>query len=133
MKATAIVAALALAAGALGVLAQDAGNPPAGKKDAPAAVENSRSPIPIFAALDPNGDAVIDEKEIANAVAALKALDKNGDGKLTRDEYLQPPVLRRGSPERGPEEVKEPVKPPPKEPVAPGGDPEPQAPPSLPP
>jgi Ca2+-binding EF-hand superfamily protein len=41
-------------------------------------------------ALDANHDGVIDENEIANASAALKALDKNGDGKLTQDE-LRPP------------------------------------------
>lgn len=43
---------------------------------------------PLMAALDANHDGVIDEKEIANASAALKTLDKNGDGKLTRDELF---------------------------------------------
>lgn len=43
---------------------------------------------PIIAVLDANGDGIIDENEIANAVNALKKLDKNGDGKLTPDEYL---------------------------------------------
>ena len=42
---------------------------------------------PLELALDANGDGVIDAKELANAVAALKKLDKNGDGKLTEDEY----------------------------------------------
>ena len=41
---------------------------------------------PIISALDTNNDGVIDEKEIENATAALKKLDKNGDGKLTMDE-----------------------------------------------
>lgn len=41
-------------------------------------------------ALDANHDGVIDETEIANASAALKKLDKNGDGKLTAEE-LRPP------------------------------------------
>jgi hypothetical protein len=41
---------------------------------------------PLMAALDANKDGVIDEKEIANASAALKTLDKNGDGKLTAEE-----------------------------------------------
>jgi len=44
-------------------------------------------PPPIVAALDTNGDGVIDANEIANASANLKTLDKNGDGKLTPDEY----------------------------------------------
>jgi len=42
--------------------------------------------MPLFKALDANGDGVIDAKEIANAPAALKTLDKNKDGKLTSDE-----------------------------------------------
>jgi hypothetical protein len=41
--------------------------------------------------LDVNKDGVIDETEIANAVAELKTLDKNGDGKLTPDELMPPP------------------------------------------
>jgi Ca2+-binding EF-hand superfamily protein len=41
--------------------------------------------------LDTNHDGVIDEAEIANASAALRALDKNGDGKLTPDELIPPP------------------------------------------
>ena len=50
-------------------------------------------PSPLFAALDANHDGVIDAQEIANAPAALKALDKNNDGQLTRDELMPP---RRG-------------------------------------
>lgn len=42
---------------------------------------------PLETALDANGDGVIDAKELANAVAALKKLDKNGDGKITDDEF----------------------------------------------
>ena len=45
---------------------------------------------PIEAALDANGDGVIDAAEIANAPAALKKLDKNGDGRLTPEEYRPP-------------------------------------------
>ena len=45
---------------------------------------------PIVAALDANKDGEIDATEIANAAAALKTLDKNGDGKLTGDE-IRPP------------------------------------------
>jgi hypothetical protein len=40
--------------------------------------------------LDANHDGVIDETEIANASAALRTLDKNGDGKLTLDELMPP-------------------------------------------
>jgi hypothetical protein len=50
------------------------------------------APVPppapaLMAALDANKDGVIDATELANASAALKALDKNGDGQLTTDEY----------------------------------------------
>ncbi len=41
---------------------------------------------PIRAALDANQDRVIDASEIARAPAALRTLDKNGDGMLTVDE-----------------------------------------------
>jgi hypothetical protein len=47
-----------------------------------------RPPFPIVDALDANKDHVIDAGELANAVAALQKLDKNGDGKLTLDEYM---------------------------------------------
>jgi hypothetical protein len=53
-----------------------------------------RPPPPIIAALDANHDGVIDESEIANAPAALRTLDKNGDGKLTMDELFPPPPPR---------------------------------------
>ena len=46
--------------------------------------------MPIIQALDTNHDGIIDATEIANASAALKTLDKNGDGQLTTDEYLPP-------------------------------------------
>ncbi len=42
---------------------------------------------PIIEALDTNKDGLIDAAELANAAASLKKLDKNGDGKLTEDEY----------------------------------------------
>jgi len=58
---------------------------------------------PLFTALDANNDGVIDEKEIAGAVAALKKLDKNTDGKLTEDELR--PVMARGG--RGKPEMRE--------------------------
>ena len=53
-------------------------------------------PLPLLTALDADGDGELSAKEIDNASAALRTLDKNKDGKLTRDEFL--PAFR----ERGP-------------------------------
>ena len=61
-----------------------------------------RHPVPlIIKALDTNGDGIIDANEIANASAALLKLDKNGDGQLTRDEYLPPRPPRGEGPPPG--------------------------------
>jgi hypothetical protein len=62
---------------------------------APPAGEHRRPASPVMAALDANGDGVVDAAEIANAANALAALDKNGDGQLTKDE------LRPARPEGG--------------------------------
>lgn len=41
---------------------------------------------PFMLALDADTDGALSAAEIGNAVASLKALDANSDGKLTRDE-----------------------------------------------
>jgi Ca2+-binding EF-hand superfamily protein len=41
---------------------------------------------PILSAIDTNHDGVLSAAEIAASATELKKLDKNGDGKLTRDE-----------------------------------------------
>jgi hypothetical protein len=62
---------------------------PDGATNGPPPGQNGHRPPrpPIIAALDANGDGIIDAQEIANAPAALLKLDKNGDGQLTPDEY----------------------------------------------
>ena len=78
----AAIGALALAANAQDNLDQGNNPPPGG----PGMRGHRPPPNPICMALDTNHDGVIDANEIANAPAALKTLDKNGDGKLTPDE-----------------------------------------------
>lgn len=93
---------LALSASAFAVNAQDAGGPPPddqrpprGDFGGPPGMNGHRPPpSPLMEVLDANHDGIIDSNEIANASAALKKLDKNGDGKLTPDE-LRPHWPRR--------------------------------------
>jgi EF hand domain-containing protein len=108
-KSKLMMMALALSLAAI-TMAQDA--PPNGDRPAPpdAAPNGPRPPggpgrdgfrppmSPLEQALDADHDGIISAEEIANASAALKKLDKNGDGKLTPDEFR--PMFRRGG--RGP-------------------------------
>jgi hypothetical protein len=97
MKITA--ALLALGASALIVNAQDGPGPADGPRG-PGGPGHQHPPLPLVIALDANHDGVIDSNEIANASAALKTLDKNGDGQLTADEYLPalPPNASKDAP-----------------------------------
>jgi Ca2+-binding EF-hand superfamily protein len=57
---------------------------------------------PILSAIDTNHDGVLSAAEIAASATELKKLDKNGDGKLTRDEAGIPmEKLRRPGPGGG--------------------------------
>ena len=56
--------------------------------------------FPVMAALDSDGNGEISSEEIKGAVAALKKLDKNKDGKLTEDE-LRPNFGGRGGSQGG--------------------------------
>lgn len=95
MKTQSLLAALALGLGAAAVYGQGADRP---RRGAP---EGAVPRNPVIAVLDANSDGVIDETEIANAAAALKKLDKNGDGKLTRDEIRPERTGPRGPAGRG--------------------------------
>jgi EF hand len=81
---------LALGASALIANAQEVGGPPPEGGPGGSGPRHRPPPLPLILALDVNHDGVIDSNEIANASAALLTLDKNGDGKLTPDEYLPP-------------------------------------------
>lgn len=60
------------------------------------ALKASKRP-PLLAALDTNGNGVINADEIKNAPAALRALDKNGDGQLGRADLNE---VKQCNPER---------------------------------
>jgi len=53
-------------------------------------------PHPLLVALDTDGDGELSAEEIANAATSLRKLDKNGDGKITRDELRPPPPPGKG-------------------------------------
>ena len=53
-------------------------------------------PLPVLQALDTNQDGEISGDEIANAVKALKSLDKDGNGKLTMEELMPTRGQREG-------------------------------------
>ena len=55
-----------------------------------------QAPILLLSLLDTNGDGILDAAEMSNAPAVLRALDRNGDGKLTPDE-LWPDRLPAGN------------------------------------
>ncbi len=100
-----IAAALALAGTAVCLIAQDFGGKQQGQQDQGQGGSGMRGhrppPSPLVAVLDANHDGVIDADEIANASAALKKLDKNGDGKLTPDEFCPPRPQGRDGGEQG--------------------------------
>jgi len=91
MKTKIVLTMLTLGASAFIVNAQDFGGPPPEGGQGGGGHRHHPPPLPLVLALDANHDGVIDADEIANASAALKTLDKNGDGQLTRDEYLPTP------------------------------------------
>ena len=67
----------------------------------PGGISRMLQALPLFAALDDDKDGEISSAEIENAVAALKTLDKNEDGKLSGEE-LRPEFGRGGFGAGGP-------------------------------
>lgn len=97
-KITIALTALALGASAFAASAQDHGAGSNGDSPHGREMRGHRPPPPLMLALDANHDGVIDADEIANASAALKKLDENGDGKLTQDELRPPRPMRPNHP-----------------------------------
>ena len=90
---TKIATLIALTVGLSALHAQSDTAPASGQQTGTTQRAKPATPL-VVATLDANHDGVIDAAEINNASAALKSLDKNADGRLTREE------LRRGRPTR---------------------------------
>ena len=90
---TTLTTLLALTVG-LSVLQAQSATAPASGSHKPSVQRAKASPPLVVATLDANHDGIIDAGEIANASQALKSLDKNADGRLSREE------LRRSRPTR---------------------------------
>jgi Ca2+-binding EF-hand superfamily protein len=96
MKRTVLIAVAVALAGS-GAFAQPEGGrrgaegrgdrqgPPEGRGGA-----RGRPMPPIMTAIDANQDGEISAEEISGASAALKALDRDGDGKLSMEEWRRP-------------------------------------------
>lgn len=66
--------------------------PPPRPKGEKAEAPKLERPRPLLdTTLDADGDEIISASEIAQAATLLRKLDRNGDGRLTRDEYELPP------------------------------------------
>lgn len=79
-----------------------AGPGPNGGPGGPGGPDGFRPPPhPLEQALDTDGDHQLSAKEIENAAAALKTLDKNEDGKLSEDELRPRFGGRPGGPDGG--------------------------------
>ncbi len=89
MKTKLLLLTLALGASACLITAQDGSARPDGQRPPgrQGGAGGQRPVMPIIAALDLNNDGTIDADEIAKASASLMKLDKNGDGKITMEEY----------------------------------------------
>ncbi len=90
---TTIATLIALTAGLSVLQAQSVAAPASGSPNASTRRAKASPPL-VVATLDANHDGIIDAGEIAHASQALKSLDKNADGRLSREE------LRRNRPTR---------------------------------
>jgi hypothetical protein len=112
----AMMMVLALGLSGLAAIAQPSDTPPSGDRPPhdgpPGGPGRGGFRPPLVAVLDADGDGIISAQEIANASAALKKLDKNGDGQITQDE-LRPKGMGRRGPGAGPDNSDSGQRPPP--------------------
>ena len=105
MKATSILTAVLLGLGTAGVLAQEGGDRPEGRGPRPGGQggpggpgQGRPNPEEMFKRLDKNGDGKVTKDEAPERMAQnFDKIDKNGDGAITQDE-LKPPGGGQGGP-----------------------------------
>ena len=102
---TTLTTLLALTVG-LSVLQAQSATAPASGSHKPSVQRAKASPPLVVATLDANHDGIIDAAEITNASQALKSLDKNADGKLSREELRRPRPPRPASESASPRSMK---------------------------
>jgi hypothetical protein len=102
---TTITTLLALTVG-LSVLQAQSATAPASGSHKPSVQRAKASPPLVVATLDANHDGIIDAAELTNASQALKSLDKNADGKLSREELRRPRPTRPASESATPRSMK---------------------------
>src|SRR6266700_2854173 len=102
---TTIATLIALTVG-LSVLQAQSVTAPASGSPKTSTQRAKASPPLVVATLDANHDGIIDAAEITNASQALKSLDKNTDGKLTREELRRPRPTRPASAAASPRSMK---------------------------
>lgn len=88
----------ALAAGTVLTTAQPAERGPRPERPRAQRPGGAQQPVrvnPFFVMFDANHDGVIDQQEVAKAAEVLKKLDRDGDGKITPQEFR--PRIRPGN------------------------------------
>lgn len=89
-----VAAAMAPPSGPEGGGREGRGGPEGGRREGPRGEMNFIRMDPILAAVDADGNGVLSADEIRKAPAAIRKLDQDGDGKVSRQEAM--PMMGRG-------------------------------------
>lgn len=84
--------------GGVGLFAQSPERVLGQRQNQPVRVPSGQPAMPLLSAIDRNGDGKLSKAEVGSAAIALKKLDQNGDGKLSTNESGWPPNSTDGIP-----------------------------------